>query len=688
MTDMRNHKNDGERGMALITALLATMLVLALGVAVISSTTTDTTTTKAHRVGEQAFFIADAGIGIARRALSEAFTEEINRIRNGQGSFYSGQASGSNQPVQYSASSGSSQFPNVKVIPPYDGTWDNPFYKRVRDRATELAKVAARTQRFDDLNGSSFTVEYNLQSVNSVLIPTSATSAVEADTLRYWIRVTGKTSGGGKATVNETGRISTNINLASTVPNTARSFKFSGFGAFFDNGDTLANAPLAAGTFTGPVHTNTHFAFDSGRNVIFRNVVTQVDSKIRYDAFSSTTPNRSIPNGDITGIDLSTEGFKKVHSVPLPDNNFSQEYAVINSTGIMDVDSDGLPVDPPATIPKDILGDLLPVFDLSGRVTARVLAANLRDASNTAPTVIAGVMANGVYVSSGDGTTITGAGIYVQGNASDIKLIADTNGDQVYVIKQTQSGNTVTTTIRTSYTNNTTSITTGGQTRTFNGVFTDKSDPANHKHGVSLFVNGSINSLRGGKENSTNRAAIASKTKLTITAQRDITITGDLKYANPVANSDGTPVSNIDSLQNVLGIFTNDGNANLAPNSSFVSGPGLSLEMNAAVIAFNSKTSNDGSRIEGSINYTGSTSPGSNDRWKLVGSRVQSKINTIGYSSRDIFFDVRFSGGRFAPPFFPGTSYDLGPPLAPGVVSIVNVDDPVPTAMSWFRDNN
>src|SRR6185295_9949195 len=114
-------------------------------------------------------------------------------------------------------------------------------------------------------------------------------------------------------------------------------------------------------------------------------------------------------------------------------------------------------------------------------------------------------------------------------------------------------------------------------------------------------VDGQISSLRGGKNGSTNRPAVASATRMTITAQRDITVTGDLKYTNAVANIDGTPVSNIDSIQNVFGIFTNDGNLNLAPNSNYVNGPGLGLEINGAVVTFNGNTTNDGGGIEGSI---------------------------------------------------------------------------------------
>jgi hypothetical protein len=137
----------------------------------------------------------------------------------------------------------------------------------------------------------------------------------------------------------------------------------------------------------------------------------------------------------------------------------------------------------------------------------------------------------------------------------------------------------------------------------------------------------------------------------------------------------------------VLGIFTNDGNVNLAPNKSYVSS-GLNLEMNAAIVAFNSSIFNDGSRIEGSIVYTGSEKPDNADRWKLVGSRVQSKINNIGYANRDIFYDVRFSGGKFAPPFFPGTTYDLGEAEIEGDVAIYKIESPTPTSVSWYRENN
>ncbi|HVG22100.1 MAG TPA: hypothetical protein VNI02_23900, partial [Blastocatellia bacterium] len=143
MTNYIKRETNGERGIALVSALLATTMLLALGLAVVFSATTDITTTRIQRLGEQSFFTADAGIGIARRALAQAFSEEVDRIRTGQVAFYR-----SNPPAA------SGQFPDVQVIPPPDGTWNNAFYQRIRDRALELASAAARAQKFDQVNGT------------------------------------------------------------------------------------------------------------------------------------------------------------------------------------------------------------------------------------------------------------------------------------------------------------------------------------------------------------------------------------------------------------------------------------------------------------------------------------------------------------------------------------------------------
>jgi hypothetical protein len=490
--------------------------------------------------------------------------------------------------------------------------------------------------------------------------------------------------------VDETGKISINLDLKNTAaPGSPRNFSFSGFGAFFDDGDTNANASLAAGTFSGPVHTNTHFSFSSGRSVAFRDAVSQVDNYIRYDSSDFSQGHKVIPTADMTGIDIGSAGYNQTARVPLPPNNFSQEYAVINGTGITDKKSDGTPVDPPATT-KDSSGNPILVIDSTGHVTADALAVNLRDSSNKAGTVTSAKLnggADAVYISSGNGTSITGAGIYVQGNVTDMQLYSNLT-DQVYVIKQA-SGKTTTVTVSTLL-NKTTISDSAGKTSSFTGVPTDKSDPAHVQPGVSLFINGSVNSLRGGFDSTTgkNVAALAAGTRVTITAQSDITITGDLTYASSVVDSAGLPVTNYNAVTNVLGLFTGNGNVNLAPNASYNSDAALSLQVHGAIVAFNSDTTDDGGGIDGSITYTGGTNPSGSDKWTLVGSRVQAKINNIGYANRNIFFDPRFSGGGFRPPFFPGTTYSLGVLSVPGVITITAVSDAKPLGISWYREVN
>ena len=677
------NQRHAERGIALITTLLVSTILLGLGMAIALSATIDTTINNSHRHSEQAFFAADAGIHIARKALVRALEEEVQKIQNGTATY------GDQGFTRRGASARDGEFPDVQVIPDPDKDGDHEFFQSVYARTNELASRVSRDDRLQELNNTAFAIRsVQFTSGDISLLSDDSADATEAGLLRYSITVEGSASGGARASVTETGRLSLRVTLRNdAVAGTDRSFSFAGFGSFFDHGDSSATSALAAGTFSGPVHTNTHFAFRSTRSVIFKNSVTQVDDYIRYDSNAFGQGQQGIPTSDIRGVDISSEGYTRAGAVPLPENNFSQEYAVLNGTGITDLNSDGTPVDPPP-VTVNSQGREFDVLDSSGRVTTDALRANLRNVSNSAPTVSGGQIANGVYLPTADGTNLSGAGIYVQGDALEVRLEVNTNNEQVYAIAQRIGNSNVTTTITVNQTNNTTTIASGSNSRTYTGVPTDRSDPRNPKPGASLFVNGSINSLRGGVNGSTVRPAVASGTRLTVTAQRDITVTGDLKYQSPVAASDGSPVSNVDSITNVLGIFTNDGNVNLAPNTNYVSGGGRSLEMHAAVISFNKNTQNDGSRIEGSITYTQGQNPGTTDKWTLVGSRVQSNINNIAYSQRNIFFDSRFDGGKFAPPFFPGTTYDLGEEAVPGTVVISTITAPNPSSQTWFRRND
>src|SRR5690349_21784491 len=189
MKQSRNPGMKSERGIALISALMVMTVLLALGIAVVYSTTTDNLVTKSQRVGEESFFVADAGVGIARRALAQAVTEEIDKIRNGTYGFYS---------LPDPPADGT--FPNVQVIPDPDLVPNDPFYQRVYARANQLVQIQARNDRLDALNTSSFAVEFKPLSGTVSLTKTDNNNAVQVVIFRYALRVTGTTKGGGSAT--------------------------------------------------------------------------------------------------------------------------------------------------------------------------------------------------------------------------------------------------------------------------------------------------------------------------------------------------------------------------------------------------------------------------------------------------------------------------------------------------------
>src|SRR6185369_10294709 len=141
------------------------------------------------------------------------------------------------------------------------------FYTAVYTRAQQLVAnvplvtdTTMGTTSQKSVNPATYTVVFRPFSGSVDVTPVGVSDPAKAGVaikLRYSIQVTGNTDAGGTSIVNETGRISINLDLKNTAaPGSPRNFAFSGFGAFFDNGDTNAGATLSSGTFSGPVHTN------------------------------------------------------------------------------------------------------------------------------------------------------------------------------------------------------------------------------------------------------------------------------------------------------------------------------------------------------------------------------------------------------------------------------------------------
>lgn len=593
-----------ERGAALITSILCMTLLYALGLALLLSTTTDVLVSSNYRSSEEAFFAADAGVAIGRKAISRAIAEKIADVAAGRTRAYR---------------------PDSQILPDSASAPSSEFFTAVTARAAEIANEKERSKL---PNKSRYNIEIIDLSGGPATQPVrNPRNGLESYVYSYAIKSTGHSQFGARAEVVERGQIQTQLTASFSITRQP----YSKYGTFFDKGDPSGGLVLVSGTFTGPVHTNSHFNYSSKNTVIFRGRVTQGDPEIVYDGQSAP-----IPENGAKGIVVSPGAYQKDARVPLPKNNFQQELAVVNGSGYAGSGTD--------------------MLNAEGRVKPDVLAENLADAKGQPAQATQRGVAPGVYVSSNEGSSITGGGIYVSGDAQ-IQLTTD-GGTQV--IRVTQGSQTSTVSI--DYQNQTTTLTSGGSTRVFTGVPMDNSlGSGQSKPAVSLFVDGSITSMSGPPANDGQTgAAIAPQTAMTVTAQRNITITGDIKYTDPVVGADGSPVPHVNQNQAVLGIFTNDGNVILQPDDALTDGNGKSLEIDAAIAAFNSNTSNDGGKIEGAILFgDGSPKPGASLR--IVGARIQSNIGNIKYRKRSIYHDPRLEGGQFAPPFYPGIDIKADP---------------------------
>ncbi|HWQ35866.1 MAG TPA: pilus assembly PilX N-terminal domain-containing protein [Blastocatellia bacterium] len=621
-----SRKQKSERGFAMVVAMMALTLLTAMGLAVVFASSGDIVITGHFRRNEQAFFAAEAGIGLARESLRLALNQAILDSANAVKGTITLPAVG--QPFD------DSQITSILTASDLTSQNGAPI-------TNALNAVQARSSGFG--NNGSFSVTYTLAQSGSPVVGghtwvggVQQPPATVTMRYRYTITSTGANTADSntpfrsQAQTTETGYINVTLNTsAQSTINRA----FSSFGTFLNrwNGSSV----WASGTFRGPVHVNTRHRFSSGNAVTFTDTVTQVDSQYDYNSSSY-----NVSNQNRTGLTFQST-FTRVDSYPLPQNVYAQELAVLNSTGLPDG-----------------------TFTLS-QPTALQLNSNLRSASNAAPGLNGAQINNGVYVPSSNGTSVSGGGIYVKGNADEITLSVS-GSSQIYTIRQGTTTTTVTITPPAGSSAGSTTIASGGNSTTFSGVPWDRTSPdtSQQKPGVSLFVSGNISSLHGpAAVSGVTPAAVAAKTAVTITSTGDITVTGDLKYENPTVNMDGTSAANWQSAENVLGIFTNSGKIKWVPNATYT-GSNKSITVDAAMVAFNEAALSSDSTLSTGGWETDCSECNSNTVVTLRGSRVVSKGLPISgsYKSVNRYFDPRFAGGAMAPPFFPVTQLNLNSP--------------------------
>lgn len=591
-----------QRGVALVITLLLLMMMMALAVAMVLASGSDLLIGGYYRSHRGAFYSADSGLSIVRQQVGNQLAALAPATFPPGTPPLPANAAATVQAAilgQYGAYTNlnSGQAAN---------SWPGNF--RIDNFQLALAGAPVVTS----------CAPLGLPAVNPAQCPAGGQPTGYQYIYVYEIHALGRSTATEESEVQENGSVILNAAL-SPAPGTIVSFASWGF--FLDNWQ-ICTSTLVPGTLSGPVHTNGAWTFGTGGPYIFTDPLTQVNQDFGF-RFSGNVCRQDPTPPESQGQQTINPTFQAGYTtgaapVPLPQNDFSQKRAVLDGLGTT-------PTNPTGVEMSNVL--------------------KRADGTSYPP---AG--ANGVYMPYSTSTSplppgcasapcMTGGGIYVQGNASVVLSTVGTSGQRYQI---TQGGTTTTITID-SAANSTTMQVGSGPVTTIEGVPTDNNtgNPA-----TMLYVQGDVTGMRGPAQ---GVPAIQDGSAMTVTASGDVTITGDLLYkTQPVTKTandpccpgtpPGTPIPGNDNGQ-VLGIFTATGDIVLDNNQPF---PTMEIDASLATI------SQGGS---GGLINLGSWL----DVLNIVGGRIQNNIKSIRSTTRNVFYDRRFSAG-FAPPWFPSTS--------------------------------
>jgi Tfp pilus assembly protein PilX len=267
----------------------------------------------------------------------------------------------------------------------------------------------------------------------------------------------------------------------------------------------------SSSSFDGRMHTNGEFRF--AYKPTFQDLASSVNTKAWFYNGGGTAKELAANNNGTIDVPYFYGGFNRgATSITLPTDPYNQQNAA--------------------------LGDGLPILNATAPTNARIREALGLTAGSTAPP-------NDVYLVSKNGTSLTG-GIYVQGDLTQCTMRVDGAGNQVYVLKQ----GTTTDSIRVNRTTN--------QTTLYNPA---NPPPGKIYTGVPagcLFTNGDVLDLRGpDRVSGVPPPALAHDTQLLIAATQDIVVTRDITCSDYAAAT------------NVLGLYTTGGSVRVgtgAPN--------------------------------------------------------------------------------------------------------------------------
>ncbi len=600
----RRRLRQPESGIALLTTLLLLLLLTGLSLAMVVSVRSDLMVNGYYRNFRGSYYAADSGLNIVRSDL-------INKIA-----------------AAVPASL------NINTAPIPAGTEGNVKTTINTTYGATFAITGSGTV------ANSWPASFNIDTTQTALTLVSCTpQGTNTGTCaaplnnppgyvyvyNYTLASIGQTRGGEKATISDSGSFTLVVNTspgASTTTTTTNT-SFAAWGMFIDQQSICSGSVLVPGTISGPVFTNGSWTFGDTGAYNFTDSVGSAGANGGYQ-FSGGGCDQvngvSDTQGGTTIAPKFAQGFNRGQpAVPLPPNAYSQERAVLDGKGTSN-----------ATVQNSDLNAALKNINQTAYPSNGASSGVYLPYTTTVTDPITGKPKTVP-------PTLTGGGIYVEGNANITLSPTGTNG-QVYTIVNNGVTTTVTVIPGATPGTGTTTVQSGSTTLSIIGVPAVQDASSNPtSDGTMLFVNGSITGLKGPGE---GQAAINDGTALTITAASNVTITGDIRYKTAPVTMPGDALVTGGDKGQVLGIFTANGDIQLNNGQSDQT---LEIDASLATIA------QGGS---GGLTNTGSAIKTLN----IVGGRIQNNIKNINTTTRNVFFDRRFLSNGFAPPWFPSTT--------------------------------
>jgi hypothetical protein len=620
------------RGMALVTTLLLLSLMVAMTLAMVIAVTSDSLITRYYRNFRASFYAADSGLNVARQYMLDQLEANIT----------TGSIAPNTAPLQNLPGALSSITSSVTTLYGPSGAASNRSLNGGQGAGSWPGsfRVTSVTLGSGAANGYYSCYTKGSTTNNASCSSPSGNPTEFYYTVPYTLTAVGQSLANEQTTIVDSGNLQINVPVAPGASN----LSFSAWGTFLDQ-YAECSTPFAPGTLTGPFFTNGAWTFEPG-SYTFQGSVGSVSSTFGYYYGNGNCQESANPSYKQNGTTIAPsfqDGYKLGQAaVALPQNDFNQKEAVLDGLG-----------------------------NGSESPTSANMSAVLKNVNGGTPYPSGGTTNNGVYLpyttNSNGINTMSGGGIYVEGNASSVVLTATTPGSgpqkghnlQVMTIQQTNGGVTTTTTVTLDLSGQTTTV----QQQVGSGAPTTMPPiqglPQNYAatpptESAMLYVDGSINSLSGPGQ---GQAAIQDASAMTITAANNVVVTGDVLYKTPPVTTtqnetvNGVTYPNVDTLipgnnnGQVLGIFTATGNVQMNDKQS---NGNIELDASIAMISQN-----------GSGGWSG-TSGNNINTVTLVGGRIANVAKTCYCNARNLYFDQRFAGGAFSPPWFPSTTLSTG----------------------------